>query len=199
MLMSDLRRDHFATRLTTLTADAAATVEGWLRETEELAARQFGEEGVTDVGFARFGRLRYENQEHSVEVALPDGTVTADAVAAIAERFHESYEREYTYRLDAPVELVGVHVVATAEVGKLVPAPLPVSGAGLDSARKGRREVDYELEGVHAADVYDGERLEPGMAFDGPAIVETAGSTVVVHPGDRARLDEYGNLHIELA
>jgi N-methylhydantoinase A len=198
MLMSDLRRDYFVTRLTTLTADAAAAVEGWLRETEELAARQFSDEGVAEVRFARFGRLRYENQEHSVEVVLPDGAVTASAVAAIAERFHETYEREYTYRLDAPVELVGVHVVASAEVGKLVPAELPVSGAAVASVSKGRREVDYELEGVHVADVYDGDALEPGMAFDGPAIVETAGATVVVHPGDGARMDEYGNLHIDV-
>jgi N-methylhydantoinase A len=195
MLMSDLRRDHFATRLTTLTAEAAPTVEGWLRETEELAAGQFAEEGVTDVRFARFGRLRYENQEHSVEVPLPGG----ESLEATVERFHATYEREYTYRLDAPVELVGIHVVATAEVGKLVPAPLPVTGAVLDAARKGRRNVDYELEGVHLAHVYDGDALEPGMAFDGPAIIETAGSTIVVHPGDAARLDEYGNLHIELA
>ena len=198
MLMSDLRRDHFATRLTTLTPAAAATVQGWLEEIEGLAARQFADEGITDVRCARFGRLRYENQEHSVEVPLPGGTVTADAVGAIADRFHETYEREYTYRLDAPVELVGVHIVATAEVGKLVPAPLPVTGAELASAHKGRREVDYELEGSHTADVYDGERLEPGMAFDGPAVVETAGATVVVHPRDRARLDEYGNLRIEV-
>jgi len=129
---------------------------------------------------------------------LPDGPITADAVGAIAERFHEVYEREYTYRLDAPVELVGVHVVVTAEVGKLVPAPLPVTGTELASALKGRREVDYELEGTRTADVYDGERLEPGMAFDGPAVVETAGATVVVHPGDHARLDEYGNLRIDV-
>ena len=63
---------------------------------------------------------------------LPDGPIDADAVAAIAERFHDAYEREYTYRLDAPVEFVGMHVVAVAEVGKLTPAPLPVSGAELD-------------------------------------------------------------------
>ena len=36
------------------------------------------------------------------------------------------------------------------------------------------------------------------MAFAGPAIVETTGTTVVVHPGDEAHVDEYGNLHIDL-
>jgi N-methylhydantoinase A len=200
MLMSDLRRDLFVTRLTALTPDRAGSVDGWLRETEEDAVRQFAAEGIdrARVRFARFGRLRYENQEHSVEVQLPDGEISTSALGAIAEGFHEAYEREYTYRLDAPVELVGIHVVASAEVGKLVPAPLPVSGADVSSARRGRREVDYELEGLHAADIYDGGALEPAMAFDGPAIVETPGATVVIHPADRARMDEYGNLHIDV-
>lgn len=200
MLMSDLRRDYFVTRLTTLTPDSAADVEGWVREVEEHAADQFAREGIDGdrLQLVRFGRLRYENQEHSVEVQLPGGAIDAGGLQDLVERFHESYEREYTYRLDAPVELVGVHLVASAEVGKLAPAPLPVTGADVVDARKGRREVDYELAGTHTADVYDGTALEPGMAFAGPAIVETAGATVVMRPGDEARMDEYGNLRIDV-
>ena len=41
-----------------------------------------------------------------------DGPVTDDGLAAIADAFHAAYEREYTYRLDAPVEMVGIHLVA---------------------------------------------------------------------------------------
>jgi N-methylhydantoinase A len=200
MLMSDLRRDYFVTRLTTLTDESAASVEGWVREVEEHAAEQFAREGIDAEGLqlVRFGRLRYENQEHSVEVQLPGGTIDGAALQDLVERFHESYEREYTYRLDAPVEFVGVHLVASAEVGKLSPAPVPVTGADIADARKGTREVDYELEDVHSADVYDGTKLEPGMTFAGPAIVETPGTTVVMRPGDEARMDEYGNLHIHV-
>jgi N-methylhydantoinase A len=200
MLMSDLRRDYFVTRLATLTEERAAAVDGWIREVEEHATEQFAGENLSrdQVRLVRFGRLRYENQEHSVEVQLPEGEIAGDTVREIVERFHESYEREYTYRLDAPVEFVGVHVVASAEVGKLVPEKLPVTGADVASARTGVRDVDYELAGVHTADIYDGAALEPGMAFTGPAIVETSGTTVVVHPGDHVRIDDYGNLHIDL-
>jgi len=200
MLMSDLRRDYFVTRLSTLTAETASSVQQWVREVEELAAAQFGDEGIAAdrLSLVRFGRLRYENQEHSVEVRLPDGEIHAGALEDLVERFHETYEREYTYRLDAPVEFVGVHLVASAEVGKLTPAPLPVTGAEVVDARKSVREVDYELEGVHTADIYDGTRLEPGMGFGGPAIVETPGTTVVIRPGDEARMDQYGNLLIDL-
>ena len=36
------------------------------------------------------------------------------------------------------------------------------------------------------------------MSFDGPAIVETKGSTVVVHPGNELTVDDYGNLVISI-
>jgi N-methylhydantoinase A len=200
MLMSDLRRDYFVTRLLTLGPDTAPRVDALLGEIEGLAAEQFAREAVERdrVRFLRYGKLRYENQEHSVEIPLPAGDIGPEAVSAIADLFHRSYEREYTYRLDAPVEFVGAQVVAIAEVGKLEPAPLPRTGRTVEDAQKGRRAVDYATEGVHEADIYIGELLEPGMAFEGPAIVESRSSTVVVHPGNELAVDDYGNVIIEL-
>lgn len=200
MLMSDLRRDYFVTRLLPLTAEANDEVDALLSEVVDAALEQFGREGIEpeNVRFLRYGKLRYLNQEHSVEVLLPDGKIDAAAIAETADRFHAAYEREYTYRLEAPVEFVGTHVVAIAEVGKLTPAPLPVSGRSLDEARKGVRSVDYATEGIHEAAIYTGELLEPGMRFAGPAVVETRGTTIVVHPGNEAAVDDYGNVVIEL-
>jgi N-methylhydantoinase A len=200
MLMSDLRRDYFVTRLVTLNADNAGRIDELLREIEVVATAQFERERIEAgrIRFLRYGKLRYENQEHSVEVLLPDGPIDSAAVDEIADLFHRSYEREYTYRLDAPVEFVGAHVVAIAEVGKLEPKPLPRSGRTLAAALKGRRSVDYATEGIHEADIYVGEMLEPGMSFEGPAIVESRSSTVVVHPGNELTVDDYGNIRIEI-
>jgi len=201
MLMSDLRRDYFVTRLLTLTSENAGRLGALLDEVRDAALEQYAREGVSreQVRFLRYGKLRYENQEHGVEVLLPDGEAGEAAIEEIADRFHGSYEREYTYRLDAPVEFVGAHVVAIAEVGKLAPQPLPTTGRRLTDAVKGRRMVDYATEGAHEADIYVGELLEPGMSFDGPAIVETRGSSVVVHPGNELAVDDYGNMIISIA
>ena len=130
-----------------------------------------------------FARLRYQNQEHSVEVLLPAPAVDAKTLAKVSDTFHDTYQRQYTYRLDAPLELVGLHVVASAEVGKLAIAELPKTGRKLAQLIKSRRKVDYALEGVHEATIYDGDRLEPGMEFMGPAIIEQTGATTVIHPG----------------
>jgi N-methylhydantoinase A len=196
MLMSDLRRDYFLTRLIDLTPENAGRIESVFSELSAVAIAQFAAEGIPEeqITFRAHGNLRYTNQEHGVEIALPDGS----AVEEVARTFHEAYEREYTYRLDTSVEFVGGHLIATAEVGKLEPARLPVTGRALAEALKETRGVDYALEGVHEADIYDGELLEPGMAFTGPAVVETKGQTTLLHPGNEVTVDELGNLVISL-
>ncbi len=40
--------------------------------------------------------------------------------------------------------------------------------------------------------------LEPGMQFTGPAVIESKGTTVLVHPNNQVSLDDYGNIHIHL-
>ena len=130
---------------------------------------------------------------------IEEGPVTGDRIAAIEAAFHETYEREYTYRLGAPVEMVGIHLVAAVEVGKLTMVEHEPSGAGVEAARKDRREVDYALEGVHRAAIYDGERLEAGMTFAGPrhrrGPLEHGGGPP---PATRSRSTATANLHIRL-
>ena len=200
MMMSDLRRDYVVTRLVDLAPGAAEGVEAAFAEVEARARAQFEAEGVVPgrVRLARLARFRYQNQEHTTEVPLAPGPVTEERLAAIAEDFHATYEREYTYRLDAPVEMVGLHVVATAEVGKLTLAEAALGSEDADPAQRGEREVDFATAGVHGAAIYDGEALRPGMRLAGPAIVETSGTTAVIHPGDAARVDGYGNLILTL-
>ncbi len=200
MLMSDLRRDYFVTRLSRLEPGSGPDVDQLLHEVQAEALKQFDSEQISAdrVEFRNYGKLRYENQEHSVEVELPTVPLTPEQISEIVESFHAAYEREYTYRLDAPVEFVGVHVVALAEVGKLTPQRLSASDTPASAAQKGTREVDYATEGVHQAVVYTGELLEPGMSFSGPAIVESKGTTIVVNPGNEVSIDGYGNVIIDL-
>ena len=200
MMVCDLRRDDVVTLLVDLRAENASAIEAAFGEVEERARSRFADEGIaaSALELARIGKFRYQNQEHTTEVPLEGGPVTAEGVAAIEAAFHRTYEREYTYRLDAPVEMVGLHVVASVEIGKLTMTRRESTGRPLHAARKGTRRVDYALEGVREAAIYDRERLEPGMAFDGPAIVEDPGTTVVVHPGNRAEVDGFGNIHVHI-
>ncbi|MDE0113051.1 MAG: hydantoinase/oxoprolinase family protein [Albidovulum sp.] len=200
MVMTDLRRDYFVTRLVDLKPGSAKAIEETFRESEDLARKQFAREGIeaNRIVFTRFGRFRYQNQEHTTEVEIDLDHIGEQAVETIESSFHETYEREYTYRLDAPVEMVGIHLVASAEAGRFTITERPSGSNDVQVAVKGERDVDYALEGIHRATIYDGTRLEPGMTFNGPAIIEDPGMTVVVHPGNRVEFDGFGNTRIEL-
>ncbi len=85
----------------------------------------------------------------------------------IREHFQVNYEREYTYRLDAPVELVTYHLIAMAEVDKLEPHKLAAGDGKIEDAVKGHREVDYLEAGIHEATIYNGDCPGPRHAFCG--------------------------------
>jgi N-methylhydantoinase A len=194
MMTSDLRRDFFVTRL--IAEDDPHALDAALRETTAQAVAQFAADAIAadQIEIKVLAKCRYRNQEHAVEVP-----VEAGGMAALQARFAALYEREYTYRLDAPMEIVGLHVIAATPVGKLRPAELPITGATLQHAEKGRRAIDYATEGIFEATAYDLDRLEPGMTLYGPASVENASTSVLLHPGDTASVDRYGNILIEIA
>jgi N-methylhydantoinase A len=201
VLMTDLRRDFFLTRIGPMRSDHAQAIDGIFEEVAAEARSHFALEGIKgeDVRIARYGSMRYSNQEHTLEVPFPDGRLDERAVEQIVQTFHTNYEQHYTYRLQTSVELVEAHVVATVEVAKLEPVPVPSTGRLVQEACKGRRQVDYADDGIHLAEIYDGDLLEAGMDFCGPAIVETSGTTIVVHPGNGVSIDDYGNLHLRFS
>ena len=46
--------------------------------------------------------------------------------------------------------------------------------------------------------VFWGEKLAAGNQVSGPAIIQVPDTTIVVHPGQTARIDPYGNVLIDL-
>ncbi len=198
MIMSDLRRDFIVTYLTDLTDENARDIETVLQRTEAEARHGFVQEGIADdqVTCERFGKFRYQNQEHTTEIPLGSEPILPERVDSICERFQATYEREYTYRLAAPIEMVGIHIKATAKIGRMEMQKREAMGGDPQSAVKGTRRVDYALEGVHDACLIDGTLLQPGMKFDGPCVIEDAGSTAVVHPQNKVNIDGYGNIVI---
>jgi N-methylhydantoinase A len=200
MVMSDLRRDFFLTRLLPFdSARSAVQAEDLLAELVAQGRSGYEQEGIAaaDIETSCFVKLRYQNQEHALEVKVAPGEQLAQACTQITQRFHDQYEQQYTYRLQTPVELIGVHVVAYARIGKLTPVPAALSDRPASDAHKGRRQVDYGRSGLHEADIYDSTRLLPGMHFTGPAVIEDPGTTTVIFPGNTVFIDAYGNTLID--
>ena len=199
MLMSDLRRDYIRTQPMPFTEAVVNAVNHTVTEMESEALGTFQDENFENekIYFERYFDMRYEGQEHSVRIPVPNIKLKAQDMEEILVRFHEAYEREYTYRLDVPVELVTFHLVAFGSVERPELSKLTSSGT-LSAAQKGLRMVDFDELGVKEAAIYNRDLLAPGISFTGPAVIEESGTTTVVFPNQTVDVDDYGNLHITL-
>lgn len=200
MVMSDIRRDVFATALLDLDDAAIESIAARIEELEIATTKEFAAELPPGASpeFQRLAKLRYQGQEHSTEVEISADDLTPDGVGRLQERFRDLFEAEYTYRLDAPIEIVGLHLVASAPSGASPPDPVDLGPTDGSPAVREERTVDFADDGVHISAIYDLERLAPGMSFPGPAIAEGAGTAVVVHPGAVASVDGHHNIIIDI-
>jgi N-methylhydantoinase A len=201
MLLTDLRRDFIHTRVTRLDTVLPYQLEAFFSDIERTTREEFAADGVAAerVVFHRYADMRYLGQEHTVKVPILGQITEEQTISEVTRRFHEEHEREYTFRLDSPVELVNYHVVAYGLVQKPELAKLARTGRTVDEASRGQRDVDFDTRGRHQATIYERALLEPEMRFEGPAIVEEPATTIVVFPGQQVTVDSYGNLHIHLA
>ena len=97
--------------------------------------------------------------------------------------------------LEGGAEIVNLRVVATGRV------PLPELEARAESGKAAApaqtgAQAGWTPEGTLEVPTYARAALEPGMAFDGYAIVEQYDATTVVLPGHRAVVDPWLNLVI---
>ncbi|XXX80628.1 hydantoinase/oxoprolinase family protein [Sorangium sp. So ce134] len=200
MLMADVRADLVRTALVRAEPSQTAALAALLRELELESSARVCRGGLDParVSTRRFAELRYAGQEHTVKVPLPAGALDSATLKETLGRFHALHEQRFTFRLDAAVEIVSLHVAAVGAVDRPRPARLDRSPPDPTPARKGARAVDFDELGVLESPVYDRARLRPGMRVEGPAVVEEPAASTVLLPGDRLTLHEQGSLLIDI-
>lgn len=203
MLLTDLRRDYVQTRPLTLAEESVSLIKDTYQSLQTEATDDFTNDKIDISGhsitFEHYADMRYAGQEHTVKVMFPitdDGQV--DLEGAIND-FHDAHEQRFTYRLDNKVQIVNFHLVAKVLVEKPEPAKKALTGIHLDDTIMHTRSVDFDQHGIHEAIIYDGLRLEPGMELFGPAVIQEPSNTLVISPGHRVTVDDYGNYHVHLS
>ena len=153
-----------------------------------------------EITYQHSADIRYVGQGHEVSVALPGGVLNANDLAAIVAEFERTYEALYGRKgPDVALEVINWRVVASG------PRPdmnlkLPHDSSKRGDARKGSRLAFFpEKNGFVETAIYDRYALQPGMNFNGPAIVEERESTLIVGVRGRARVDERLNVVVELS
>jgi N-methylhydantoinase A len=149
-----------------------------------------------DVRVRRTGEMRYIGQGHEVGVKLPEGRLGPEDVGEISDGYREEYRRLYGREgPDVPLETITWRVEVSSPRPEIPQETQKRDARPLKEARKGERGIYLPEEGgFTAVPVYDRYTLDPGVSFDGPAVVEERESTVIVGPDSRAEVDGPRNL-----
>lgn len=141
-----------------------------------------------------YADMRYVGQSYELAVELPRGA--ADPVASAVAAFHALHHALYGHSdPESPVEFVNLRTVHV----HALPRPQlerPIPGAGAPAAS--RKAFFPSLDRFADTPVFDRRGLALGQSIAGPAIVEQADTTLVVYPGQRARLEPSGNIVVEV-
>lgn len=195
MLMSDIRRDYIRTNVFSLTENQKNAIVTTFNEIKEEAISNFEADNTPweKVKFTYYADLRYAGQEHYVKVLL-DRFSEETSLEEIIKHFHQEHKKQYSFALDAVVELVNFHLVAEVAVDKPDFPKMFVTNKRVEDAIFDRRAVDFDDLGVHTTPFYHRDLLEPNMTFKGPAIIAEKATTTVVSPLHIVHIDLYGNL-----
>lgn len=145
--------------------------------------------------------VRHRGQINEVEVPLSSNRVGASYEPGLRRNFVERYEKLYgrgSALAGAQLEIVVARLRARALTPrpKLVASKKATKAVPPSAKRKARSIYWPDLGKFRPTPVFDGEKLAIGNKIKGPAIVETADTTVVVHPSRTLRLDALGNFEI---
>jgi N-methylhydantoinase A len=75
--------------------------------------------------------------------------------------------------------------------------PLAAVSRTEDRGERGRRLVIFEGKPVDCP-IYLRSGFKPGDRLDGPAVIEEVGATILVYPGDKMQVNEFGHLVIDV-
>jgi N-methylhydantoinase A len=200
LLTVDVKNDYVRTHVSLADALDPATVAGVLDSLTEQAAEALTKEGfdAEQHSFVRTADLRYFGQAFEVRVGIPDGPIDRAALDEVVGRFHGEHTALYGYDFAGDptqqVEWVNLRVSGIGPIQRPEIQQHP-RGDGSAPVEKGRREVCFDAaEGYVDTPVLWRADLAPGTVVTGPAIIEEFGSTVPLHPGFTARVDDHLNI-----
>src|SRR5438477_141279 len=194
MLATDLRFELSRTHIGYAKVLDGAAVKHLFDEMEAEGLARLRASFAGPARAARSVDMRYGEQVFEITVPLDDvDWSAADPLPQIVERFHRRHEALYTYSMpDQEAVLVNARVAVSGILEVLpqesdLPAAPPAPAAG-------ERRIYFD--DWVTAPVYIFDTLAPAQTIAGPAIVESATTTVLLRPGDRATITPQGWLDI---
>ena len=188
MLATDLRYEVSRTHIGDTGSLKAGDVREVFSEMELEGRSRLKEAFDGDVSISRSADMRYGEQIYEVDVSLDDVDFNDDdLMKSISDRFHKRHEELFTYSLpDQDAVLVNGRLAA---IGALPDLPQePKTEARAASGHHTTRKIF--LAGWVDAPVFNLEELVPSQEIEGPAIIESSTTTVVLRSDDKAEVTD---------
>jgi N-methylhydantoinase A len=194
MLQSDLRYEVAQSAIDAGGMPADAAIAALFDALEAQGRARMAGWMAAEIDVLRSADLRYGEQVFEVTVPLDAVAWSAPELGGqLRAAFHARHRALFTY--DLPGEEVVLVTARVAVVGRLAHAPAAPRPAGPPAAATGERRIVLE-DGPVVVPVLPFAGLAPDQAVAGPALVESATTTILLRPGDAARMDGRGWLDI---
>jgi len=197
MLMTDIRHDFVQTFYSLAKTVKNSIVDTAFRKIEMRGIELLNEDGVysDQIKLMRSVDMRYVGQEYTVTVPLV--TQSADSLEPdnIYQKFHQMHYQRYGHNNPIEeVEYVNLRVTAIGRIPRVKVTGQQIFEAGEPKSVK-VKQIYFGKE-YQETKVYLRKFLRSGYEFHGPAIVEEQSCTIVIPPGYKANVDQYGNIII---
>ena len=140
--------------------------------------------------------LRYAGQNFELAINFENNQFNRETALALRAEFDKAHEVAYGYSQSTePVELVGMRVKLAGVLSK---PPLPKTKKGSSFNSSGSRKVSFGKNAWFETPIYRRDTIPVDHNFEGPAVIEQMDSMLLIFPGDTAKIDDWGNLIINL-
>ena len=193
-LMSDLTAEHAATLFTLSTSFDFDRVNATLEKLEDRC-REFSEgagAGSLETTVELSAEARYPHQIWELEVPLEVSRFSSeDDVEKLRQDFHTTHFEVFAISdPESPIEIVSWRSRVRCRLREGVPTARP--GDSVNGSTRRSRQAYFSDAGLMEAAVLAFDSIEPGVPVEGPLIIESPTTTVVLDPGASAERSASG-------
>jgi N-methylhydantoinase A len=196
LVMSDVKHDYVQSKLTALAELKPVDVNGMLGRLQAQALQDLHDDGFAfeQIRIERALDLRYAGQGYEITVGCGADDLQEGGLERLRAEFDARHKTMFGHMApEEPVEVVSYRVRGLGLVPAVEMPKFKRAGTTLADAKRATRRVRFDGKMIDCP-VYQRERLDVGLTFTGPAVLDQFDCTTVILPGQTARVDDWKNI-----
>ena len=200
LMLAPIQHEALASFETAAESVDLSQLKGVFGPLDEQCAQKMKNDGVdlADTYVEYSAEVRYVGQSHQLEISMGDSLDESSLSNAI-QSFHDTHLTSYNHNdPDADCEFVMLRTIHRCDPPEKSLLEAGISESKPDPVPTSRQLCLTAADGFEDVPVYERSSLTEGFELTGPAIVEQADTTTLIYRDHRARVDQFGNIIIDL-